>query len=90
MTSDGSLRLQVRVRTGSRESGFLELLSDGSFRIALKSPPVDGRANDELVRLLAGEFGTGRSSVKILTGATSRRKLVRVNGATRSPDWFNG
>ena len=90
MTSDRSVRFQVRVRTGSGKQGFLERMSDGSLRIALKSPPVDGRANDELVRFLAGEFGTGRGSVRILAGVTSRRKVVLVEGATRYPDWLNG
>jgi uncharacterized protein YggU (UPF0235/DUF167 family) len=50
---------------------------------------VDGKANDELIRLISREFGAPRDSVTILTGASSRLKLLRVDGATLIPDWFH-
>lgn len=63
-------------------------MADGTLKIALSSPPADGKANEELKRFLAGEFGTCRSSVTILSGATSRRKLVRVFDHTLIPSWL--
>lgn len=63
-------------------------MADGTFRISLKSPPADGRANDELIGFLAEEFGTSRSSVRLLAGATSRRKLVSIESFTRNPSWL--
>jgi len=65
-------------------------MADGSFRIALRSSPVDGRANMELREFLASEFGTSKSSVSILTGSSSRRKLISVSGQTVIPHWFSG
>ncbi|AIY19856.2 hypothetical protein KR76_10585 [Pimelobacter simplex] len=44
----------------------------------LASPPVDGRANDELVRWLAKELGVPRSAVTLVRGQRSRSKVVRV------------
>ncbi|OPL18420.1 MAG: hypothetical protein AVO35_05340 [Candidatus Aegiribacteria sp. MLS_C] len=63
-------------------------MADGTVRISLKSPPADGRANDELIGFLADEFGTSRSSVRLLSGAASRRKLVSVDSRTRDPAWL--
>jgi len=54
----------------------------GELRARVAAAAVDGAANDALVRLLASELGAARSEVRIVTGATSRRKLVAVAGVT--------
>jgi uncharacterized protein (TIGR00251 family) len=82
--SGTSVTLQVRVKPQSRESR-LEPLPDGTWRAALKSPPVDGRANDELVALVARHFGVRRADVTIRAGAAARTKLVRVDGVASAP-----
>jgi len=84
----GTLRIGFRIHAGSGRDPVPERLSDGSYRLSLKSPPVDGRANEELVRFLSESFGAPRSAVTILAGASSRRKLVRIDGASRLPAWF--
>ncbi len=48
--------------------------------VRVTEPPVDGRANDALVRLIAKRAGVAKSRVTIVRGARSRDKLVRVNG----------
>lgn len=53
-----------------------------ALKVRLAAPPVDGAANEELVRLLAKELDVSRSSIEIVSGLTSRRKTVRVSGAT--------
>jgi uncharacterized protein len=85
----GSLRILIRIHPGAGRSARPRRLADGSYRIDVKSPPVDGKANDELIRFISREFGAPRDSVSILTGASSRLKLLLVNGATRVPDWFH-
>ena len=52
---------------------------DGVLKIKLKAPPVDGAANDELVKLLAKYFNTAQSQVQIVSGFQSRTKTVRVS-----------
>ena len=69
--------LFVAAKPGSRERR-LEQLEDGSWKAFLKSPPVDGKANAELIALVAETFGVPKSSVSIEGGTTSRRKRVRV------------
>jgi len=51
-----------------------------ALKIRLAAPPVDGAANDELVRFLAERLAVPRSAVTIATGHTGRRKTVRVTG----------
>ena len=72
-----SLFMQVKVKPRSRSSA-LEDAGDGSWIARLKAPPVDGKANAELLGLVAGHFGCPRSSVSIKSGAAGRTKLVRV------------
>ncbi len=51
------------------------------LRVRVRSVPEDGKANKELVALLAGELGTRKNEVEIVSGRTSRDKLVRVAAA---------
>lgn len=69
--------LTISVKPNARESR-LEQLEDGSWRAHLKSPPVDGKANTELIALVAKHFKVSKSAVEITGGATSRHKRVRI------------
>ncbi len=53
---------------------------DGLLRVRVAAPPVDSAANDALCRLLAGELDVARGAIRIVTGATARRKVVAVTG----------
>jgi hypothetical protein len=50
------------------------------LRVRLTAPPVDGAANDALVRLLAERLGVARSAVRVVGGGSSRSKVVTVDG----------
>jgi uncharacterized protein len=69
--------LQVKVKPNARAS-LLEQADDGSWRAQLKAPPVDGKANAELVALVARHFGCPRTAVTIRRGASGRTKLVQI------------
>jgi uncharacterized protein (TIGR00251 family) len=68
---------RINVKPGSRESTIDEL-EDGSFLVKLKAQPVDGKANAELIALLAKHFKVPRASVTIKSGAGARVKLVTI------------
>ncbi|HRH45974.1 MAG TPA: DUF167 domain-containing protein, partial [Pyrinomonadaceae bacterium] len=57
---------------------------DGALKVKLNSPPVDGAANAELVKLLAKEFDVSCSQVEILSGNTSKQKQVRISGSNKN------
>lgn len=69
--------IELRVKPGARVSQ-LARQEDGTWLAQLKSPPVDGKANAELIALVAKEFGVRRAQVRIRTGAGGRRKLVVI------------
>jgi uncharacterized protein YggU (UPF0235/DUF167 family) len=69
----------VKVKPNSRVS-LLEQLAGGVWIAQLRSPPVDGRANDELLGLVARHFGCRKSAVSLKSGASARIKLVRIEG----------
>ena len=69
--------LQIKVKPNARVSA-LEQAADGSWLAQLKSPPVDGKANEELIALVARHFGCRRAAVSIRSGASGRMKLVKV------------
>ncbi len=74
----GELVLDFRLVPRRPISQWLEPLSDGSLKVAIKAAPEDGAANRELIKFLAREFSLSESQVIILTGATARHKLVRL------------
>jgi uncharacterized protein (TIGR00251 family) len=71
------LRVRVRPRASNSEiTGY----RDGVLQVRLKSPPVDGRANEELCRLVARRLRLGRGRVEVVRGSRSRDKVLRVAG----------
>ena len=70
-----AVRVQPRA---SRSSVVGEL--DGALKIRLAAPPVDGAANEELIRFLAKLFDVPRGRVFIAAGQTSKHKMIRVEG----------
>jgi uncharacterized protein len=69
--------LQVKVKPNARVS-TLTPSGDGTWLAHLKSPPVDGKANRELIALVAEHFHCRKTAVSIKSGASGRIKLVRV------------
>jgi len=69
--------IQVKVKPSARVSA-LEETSPGVWLAQVKSPPVDGKANAELIALVAKRFACSRSAVSIKAGTSGRMKLVRI------------
>lgn len=53
-------------------------MHDGALKIRIASPPVDGAANGELIKLLAKTFGVRKADVEITGGQTSKTKRIRI------------
>ncbi len=51
---------------------------DGALKVRIASPPIDGAANAELVKLLAKTFNVSKSDVEILSGETSKTKRIKI------------
>jgi len=72
-------RFKVKVHPRAKRSGITGRLGD-AWKLDLAAPPVDGKANEECVRYLAELAGVPRARVRIVTGASSRMKVVEIEG----------
>jgi len=71
------VRLSINVRSRSRENKLV-IEPDGTFTLHVVAPPVEGKANTEVVRSLAKRFGKTRSQVRIVAGLRSNVKIVEI------------
>lgn len=71
----------LRVQPRSSRIGPLGTLADGSLKWGVHAAPVDGRANEELIRSLAEFFHHPRAAISILSGESGRNKVALFNGA---------
>jgi uncharacterized protein len=79
-TATGVL-LRLRVQPRASRDGVAGVMAD-AIRVRLRAPPVDGAANDALIRFLAAKLNVPRSAVKLVSGLTGRTKLVAVTGVS--------
>ena len=81
-TSNGaSARIAVRLAPRASRDAIGAVIA-GELIVRVTAPPVDGRANQALTRMLAKRLHVGRRSVKIVSGQHSRRKVVEIDGMT--------
>lgn len=80
---DGVLTFTIRVVPRSSRSGVAGE-HDGALRVRVSAAPVDGAANEEVIKTLARALGVPRRNVEIASGHTSKVKQVRVSGALPS------
>jgi len=73
--------ISVKVKPNAKVS-LLAQVEDGTWLAQLKAPPVDGKANEELLALVARHFGCRKSAVSLKSGASGRIKRVRIEGPT--------
>lgn len=81
-TTEGII-FTIRVLPRSSRSGIAGI-QNGSLKIKITAPALEGRANEACITFLADLFGVSRGSVEILGGSKSRNKRVFVAGLTRA------
>jgi len=72
------MKLKIRVLPRSSISEVVGEMSDGTLKIKLTTPPVDGKANEELIKLLAKHFKVSKNCIEILVGLKSKNKIVEI------------
>ena len=80
--ADGTV-LALHIQPGAKRSGVCGMYGD-AVKIAIKSPPVDGKANRALCEFIADMLGVPTGTVHLVSGATGRDKRLHVAG--RSPE----
>ncbi len=77
---DGKVGAAIAVRVTPRASRnkIVEILADGTIKIHIAAPPVDGEANEKLIEFLSDVLNTPKSRLEIVAGVSGRDKLISV------------
>ena len=79
----GAVRFEIRVKPGAKRAtvgGRVGGRVGAALAVAVTAPAVEGKATEAALRALAAAFGVRRSAVRLVSGATSRTKIVEVDG----------
>ena len=79
------ITLTLHVQPGAKRSGIAGLHGE-ALKLRLAAPPVEGRANEALLKLIAELFGVPLRQVELRQGGQSRHKVVAVTGSTIDPE----
>ena len=82
--ADGDLILVCHLQPKASKSEFAGLHGD-ALKIRIQAPPVEGKANTELIKFLAKQFGIAKSDVEIISGELNRHKRVRIRQPQKLP-----
>ena len=83
-TPDGC-SLALRAQPGAKKTAFTGIYGSGptaQLKLAVQAPPIEGRANEAIIRFLADTFQIPRASVEILSGELNRSKVFLLKGIT--------
>jgi uncharacterized protein (TIGR00251 family) len=72
--------ITVRVSTRSSLAEIGEVMDDGAIKIRLTSAPVDGKANEELIKLLSKDLKVPKTNIEIITGFSGKTKIIAIYG----------
>ncbi|HQX55887.1 MAG TPA: DUF167 domain-containing protein [Pyrinomonadaceae bacterium] len=83
LDKDGSIVFDVRVVPRASKSEIVGE-HDGALKVRIASPPVDGAANAELIKLFAKKFRVAKSDITIVSGETSKNKRIKIANLSQS------
>ena len=81
--ADGHIMLTLHVQPGAKRTEFAGLHGD-ALKIRLAAPPVDGKANEALIKFVAETLKLPKSAVTLKSGQTSRRKVLEISGSSQA------
>jgi uncharacterized protein (TIGR00251 family) len=81
----GAIRLAVQITANAKKTEVIGVLGD-TLKLKLQAQPIEGKANEALVKFLAKALGVSRSAVTITHGQTNKKKLIEVLSATLTPE----
>ena len=76
---ENSLNIQVQIQPGSSKDQIIGL-HNGRLKIKISAPPVDGKANQNLIEFISKALGVSKSKIEILKGRTSKLKTLKISG----------
>ncbi len=70
--------VRVKVRPKSKANEIVETMDDGTIKVRVKAAPEKGKANKEVIKLLAKKYNVRKSDVEIVSGKTDQIKLIKI------------
>ncbi|MEK7644448.1 MAG: DUF167 domain-containing protein [Patescibacteria group bacterium] len=74
-----AVKIKVRVIPRSSHSEVVGEMGDGTIKVKLTAPPVDGKANEALIELLAEHYDIAKTKIKIISGLASKNKTIEID-----------
>lgn len=81
----GAVRLALLIAANARKTEVIGVL-DGALKLKLQAQPIEGKANEALIKYLAQALGVPRSALTITHGQASKKKLIEIVSATLTPE----
>jgi uncharacterized protein len=81
----GAIRLAVQITPNAKKTEVIGVLDD-ALKLKLQAQPIEGKANEALIKFLSKTLSVPRSAVTITHGHTGKKKLIEVVSATLTPD----
>lgn len=69
---------KLKIIPNSSKNEIVEEMTDGTLKVRLKAPPVDGKANEELIKFLSKKWKIPKNNIEIKSGKTSKNKIVEI------------
>ncbi|MBP5768006.1 MAG: DUF167 domain-containing protein [Fibrobacter sp.] len=76
------MRINVKVHARSKRESVTQL-PDGSYKVEVKAPPVDGAANEAICELIAEHFHVHKRDVSVVMGSANNKKVIEILGSTK-------
>ncbi len=81
----GGVRLAVQIQANAKKTEVVGVLDD-ALKIKLHAQPIEGKANEALIRFLSDTLSVPRSAIALTHGQTNKRKLLEISAARLTPD----
>ena len=81
----GGVRLAVQIAANAKKTEVIGLLDD-ALKLKLQAQPIEGKANEALIRYLADTLAVPRSAITLTHGHTNKRKLLEILSPTLTPE----
>lgn len=72
------MKIKIKVLPRSSSNEVIGEMADGTLKIKLTAPPIDGKANEALIKLLAEHFSVPKNKIKLVSGLTSKNKTIEI------------
>ncbi len=79
MSQENNHLIAIKIIPNSSKNQFVGIL-DGALKIKITAPPIEGKANAQLIKFLSKQTGVSKSKIIIASGSTSKHKMISIEG----------